>query len=34
MIFEIVLEDEPGKQVSSAVRILNISRSNVAFKVI
>lgn len=33
-VFEIIsFEDEPGKQVRSAVRIKNTSKSNVAFKV-
>ena len=32
-VFAFVSTDEPGKQVSSAVKIKNTSRSPVAFKV-
>jgi hypothetical protein len=29
----LLITDEPGKQVSSAIKIKNVSRSHVAFKV-
>jgi hypothetical protein len=29
----LLIADEPGKQVSSAIKIKNVSRSHVAFKV-